>query len=82
MLRTAALLTTKIRALWDHLTRNPRDIHNRRSLRGLVHQRAKVLKYLKRELRVFPYTNSIIEYFFSFKKQVWMPQDMLLFCRS
>jgi small subunit ribosomal protein S15 len=43
----AALLTYKIRNLHSHLTRTRRDIHNRRSLRHLVHQRAKVLKYLK-----------------------------------
>lgn len=41
-------MTAKIRNLWDHLTRNSRDIHNRRALRTLVHQRAKVLRYLKR----------------------------------
>ncbi|KAG8947885.1 hypothetical protein FRC04_010243 [Tulasnella sp. 424] len=45
----AALMTAKIRNLWDHLTRNSRDIHNRRALRTLVHQRAKVLRYLKRK---------------------------------
>ncbi|KDQ18195.1 hypothetical protein BOTBODRAFT_553000 [Botryobasidium botryosum FD-172 SS1] len=43
----AALLTAKIRNLWTHLNASPRDIHNRRSLRTLIHQRAKVLKYLK-----------------------------------
>ncbi|KAG8995451.1 hypothetical protein FRB90_000179 [Tulasnella sp. 427] len=43
----AALMTAQIRNLWDHLTRNSRDIHNRRALRTLVHQRAKVLRYLK-----------------------------------
>lgn len=44
----AALLTMKIRKLWDHLQRNRRDVSNRRSIRQLVHQRAKILKYLKR----------------------------------
>ncbi|VDB86274.1 unnamed protein product [Peniophora sp. CBMAI 1063] len=44
----AALLTYKIRNLWDHLMRVPRDVANRRNLRALVHQRAKILKYLKR----------------------------------
>ena len=38
----------QIRNIWSHLTRAPRDIHNRRTLRMLVHQRAKMLKYLKR----------------------------------
>lgn len=45
---SAALLTFKIRNLWNHLTKFKRDIGNRRSLRKLVHQRAKILKYLKR----------------------------------
>ncbi|KAF5385101.1 hypothetical protein D9615_001048 [Tricholomella constricta] len=43
----AALLTYKIRNLWNHLTTFKRDLGNRRGLRKLVHQRAKVLKYLK-----------------------------------
>src|SRR5437763_1970175 len=43
----AALLTYKIRNLWSHLTKYKRDIANRRSLRKLVHQRAKVLRYLR-----------------------------------
>ncbi|KAG8968426.1 hypothetical protein FRC03_007368 [Tulasnella sp. 419] len=45
----AALLTAKIRNLWDHLKAHSKDIHNRRSLRMLVHQRAKILKYLRRK---------------------------------
>ncbi|TFK56370.1 S15/NS1 RNA-binding domain-containing protein [Heliocybe sulcata] len=44
----AALLTMKIRNLWTHLTTYKRDVVNRRSLRKLIHARAKVLKYLKR----------------------------------
>ncbi|KAF8079175.1 hypothetical protein FPV67DRAFT_1444348 [Lyophyllum atratum] len=44
----AALLTYKIRNLWTHLTTFRRDLGNRRGLRMLVHQRAKILKYLKR----------------------------------
>jgi len=44
----AALLTYRIRKLWTHLTQFKRDIGNRRGLRKLVHQRAKVLRYLKR----------------------------------
>lgn len=46
-------MTAKIRNLWDHLTQNSRDIHNRRALRTLVHKRAKVLRYLKRKLSSF-----------------------------
>jgi small subunit ribosomal protein S15 len=37
----------KIRKLWSHLLSNKRDVGNRLSLRKLVHQRAKLLKYLK-----------------------------------
>ncbi|KAJ8502782.1 hypothetical protein ONZ45_g11444 [Pleurotus djamor] len=44
----AALLTYKIRNLWSHLTQFKRDVGNRRGLRKLVHQRAKILRYLKR----------------------------------
>ncbi|KAI0370023.1 S15/NS1 RNA-binding domain-containing protein [Pilatotrama ljubarskyi] len=44
----AALLTYKIRNLWEHLSRCKKDIANRRNLRKLVHERAKILKYLKR----------------------------------
>lgn len=41
-------MTYQIRNLWDHLSKFKKDIANRRSLRRLVHQRAKILKYLKR----------------------------------
>ncbi|KAG6849553.1 hypothetical protein H0H93_007501 [Arthromyces matolae] len=44
----AALLTYKIRNLWAHLTEFRRDVGNLRGLRMLVHQRAKLLKYLKK----------------------------------
>jgi len=44
----AALLTYKIRNLWDHLITFKRDVGNRRSLLKLIHQRAKILRYLKR----------------------------------
>jgi len=43
----AALLTYQIRNLWDHLQKFRRDVGNRRGLTKLVHQRAKILKYLK-----------------------------------
>ncbi|KAK4056240.1 hypothetical protein OIO90_002683 [Microbotryomycetes sp. JL221] len=43
----AALLTAKIHNLKDHLTAQPRDIHNQRPLRTMIHQRAKILKYLR-----------------------------------
>ncbi|EJF67376.1 S15/NS1 RNA-binding domain-containing protein [Dichomitus squalens LYAD-421 SS1] len=43
----AALVTYQIRKLWEHLGRCKKDIANRRSLRKLVHKRAKILRYLK-----------------------------------
>jgi len=43
-----ALITYKIRNLWKHLTTFKRDTGNRRSLRLLIHQRAKMLRYLKK----------------------------------
>lgn len=46
---TVALLTLKIRNVWDHLMRSKKDIAGRRSLRQLVHQRAKMLKYIKKQ---------------------------------
>lgn len=44
-----ALLTHKIRSLWNHIQDNRRDIQNRTRLRMLVHKRATVLKYAKRQ---------------------------------
>ena len=43
----AALLTPQIRKWWSHLGEFKRDVANRRNLRRLAHQRAKLLKYLK-----------------------------------
>ncbi|KAI0756182.1 S15/NS1 RNA-binding domain-containing protein [Daedaleopsis nitida] len=43
----AALATMRIRNVWDHLSNCKKDIANRRSLRRLIHQRAKILRYLK-----------------------------------
>jgi len=45
----AALLTYQIRNLWNHLKNFKRDVGNRRGLRKLVHQRANILRYLKRK---------------------------------
>lgn len=45
-------MTYKIRNMWDHLTTNKRDVNNRQGLLKLIHQRAKVLKYLKKTNRV------------------------------
>jgi len=42
-----ALLTLKIRSVWDHLMKCKKDLTSRRALRRLVHQRAKMLKYIK-----------------------------------
>ncbi|KAF8727515.1 ARM repeat-containing protein, partial [Rhizoctonia solani] len=44
----AAILTAQIRNLDAHLKQHTHDIHNRRSLRMMVHKRAKILRYLKR----------------------------------
>ncbi|CAE6414447.1 unnamed protein product [Rhizoctonia solani] len=44
---SAAILTAQIRNLAAHLKQHTHDIHNRRSLRMLVHKRAKILRYLK-----------------------------------
>ncbi|WWD20726.1 hypothetical protein CI109_105202 [Kwoniella shandongensis] len=44
----AALLTAKIHNLLAHATQNPKDTLNKRSLRLLVQQRARHLKYHKR----------------------------------
>lgn len=38
----------KIRGVWEHLMRSKKDIGGRLALRKLVHQRAKMLKYIKR----------------------------------
>ncbi|KAL1694933.1 hypothetical protein GGG16DRAFT_46326 [Schizophyllum commune] len=43
-----AILTYRIRKLYEHLTSFKRDVGNRLPLRKLVHQRAKLLRYLKR----------------------------------
>ncbi|KAJ7575183.1 hypothetical protein C8J56DRAFT_976262, partial [Mycena floridula] len=47
----AALLTYRIRNMWQHLQTFPHDVGNLTGLRKLVHHRAKVLKYLKRTQR-------------------------------
>jgi len=43
----AAILTTKIRALAEHLKTAKKDKMNKRNLRLLCHKRQKILKYLK-----------------------------------
>ncbi|KAJ6597046.1 hypothetical protein DFH09DRAFT_1023609 [Mycena vulgaris] len=48
----AAILTYRVRKLYMHLTRCKHDVQNKLSLRKLVHQRARVLRYLKRTHRV------------------------------
>lgn len=47
---TSAILTHRIHLLSTHLSSNPRDVHNKKRLRELVHQRAKVLSYYKRRV--------------------------------
>ncbi|KAJ7172321.1 hypothetical protein C8R46DRAFT_947329 [Mycena filopes] len=46
-----AILTYRIRKLYAHLIRCKKDVQNKLSLRKLVHKRAKLLKYLRREAR-------------------------------
>lgn len=46
----AAILTHRIRLLAEHIAQNPRDVHNRKNLRELVHRRAKVLRYMKKQV--------------------------------
>ncbi|CAO3597304.1 unnamed protein product [Absidia cylindrospora] len=43
----AAILTVRIHNLNSHLQQHKKDKHNYRQLRLMVHQRAKLLKYLK-----------------------------------
>jgi small subunit ribosomal protein S15 len=44
-----ALLTRQIKALADHLKKNPKDHHSRRGLLMMVGKRRKFLAYVKRE---------------------------------
>ncbi|BGP22087.1 mitochondrial small subunit ribosomal protein S28 [Rhodotorula toruloides] len=43
----AAILTLRIRNIFDHLKAAPTDVPNRQVLRLLVHKRGKILKYLR-----------------------------------
>ncbi|KAI9470749.1 MAG: hypothetical protein EXX96DRAFT_585610 [Benjaminiella poitrasii] len=43
----AAILTVRIHNLNSHLNQHRKDKHNYKQLRNMVHQRAKILKYLK-----------------------------------
>ena len=43
------LLTRKINELASHLKKNPKDIHSRRGLLGMVADRRKHLKYLEKK---------------------------------
>ncbi|KAI8997389.1 hypothetical protein BDB01DRAFT_846046 [Pilobolus umbonatus] len=43
----AAILTVRIHNLNSHLNHHRKDRHNYKQLRNMVHQRAKILKYLK-----------------------------------
>jgi len=44
-----ALLTKGIDELTKHLKKNPKDIHSRRGLLGMVSRRKKLLDFLKKE---------------------------------
>ncbi|KAI9591987.1 hypothetical protein BDF19DRAFT_243450 [Syncephalis fuscata] len=45
----AAVWTVRIRNLERHMEGHRKDVHNRRTYRMLIHKRAKMLRYLKRE---------------------------------
>ena len=45
----ASLLTRKINELAAHLKKNPKDIHSRRGLLGMVADRRAHLKYLEKK---------------------------------
>ena len=45
----ASLLTREIKELTAHLKKNPKDIHSRRGLLGMVAQRRAHLKYLEKK---------------------------------
>lgn len=44
-----ALLTRQIKALADHLKKNPKDHHSRRGLLMMVGKRRRFLQYIERE---------------------------------
>ncbi|MBZ1356684.1 MAG: 30S ribosomal protein S15 [Candidatus Nealsonbacteria bacterium] len=44
-----AILTEEIQRLLSHLKKNPKDLHSRRGLLGMVIKRKKLLFFLKRE---------------------------------
>ncbi len=44
-----ALLTKRIERFFDHMKKNPKDLHSKRGLLGMVSKRRKLLSYLKKE---------------------------------
>ncbi len=44
-----AVLTEEIKQLLEHLKTNPKDLHSKRGLLGMVSKRRKLLRYLKTE---------------------------------
>ncbi len=44
-----AMLTEEINNLFSHLEDHPKDLHSRKGLVGMVNERKKLLKYLKKE---------------------------------
>lgn len=44
-----AILTKEIESLTNHLKTNPKDVHSRRGLLGMVSRRKKLLDYLNSE---------------------------------
>ncbi|KAJ2373426.1 hypothetical protein GGI05_007472, partial [Coemansia sp. RSA 2603] len=64
----AAVWTVRINNLEDHLRTNRKDHQNRRSYTKLLHKRAKMLKYLKRES---------LERYYLCLKQLGLTKDMV-----
>ncbi len=43
------LLSEQIKKLFAHLKENPKDLHSKKGLLGMVNKRKKLLSYIKRE---------------------------------
>src|SRR6478735_1985083 len=54
ILLVAAILTVRIHNLNNHLNQHRKDKHNYKQLRTMIHDRAKILKYLKSKKKKKP----------------------------
>ncbi|KAJ2173074.1 hypothetical protein EV181_007477 [Coemansia sp. RSA 532] len=64
----AAVWTVRINQMEDHMRSNRKDHQNRRAYTKLLHKRAKMLKYLKRES---------LERYYVCLKQLGLTKDMV-----